>query len=222
MKTANTKISSQQKTVLNEIRSLRKLQKTSENKTLILAKRNELRTRGTGSVDDSGIMVYFQSFSGTFIDGKKKGVVVYSKRADDNYWWEPVALFTWMTDETASAYFGEDVNDLYAGHCEFYESDWNSNDDSDNWPEFLDDESLQSALGITGAKGYFDGGDDVYVTPAEILHGQKIVIYYSNGGNNNVINSFSTEPKETSTLWVWIVLLVLFSLLLFMSSYPKK
>ena len=37
MKTANTKISSQQKTVLNEIRSLRKLPKTSENKTLSFA-----------------------------------------------------------------------------------------------------------------------------------------------------------------------------------------
>jgi len=217
MKTAKTKISGAQKSVLNELRALRKLPKTFETDTSILSKRAALRSLGSGSVDDNGTTVYFQSFVGKFRDGKK-GVVVYSKRADDDYYWEPVALFTWLTDEAASAYFGQDVNDLYADHCEFYDANWNSNDASDDWPEYLDDNGLRTSLGVLDAKGYFYGGDNVYVTPAEILHGQKIVIYYENSVNNpntyHVINSFSTEPEESSTFWLWFVLIIVASLIL--------
>ena len=215
------KISGEQKAVLNELRALRKLPKTSETDTSILSKRGALRSLGSGSVDDNGTTVYFQSFVGKFRDGRK-GVVVYSKRADDNYYWEPVALFTWLTDEAASAYFGQDVNDLYADHCEFYEANWNSNDASDDWPEFLDDNGLRTSLGISDAKGYFDGGDDVYVTPAEILHGQKIVIYYEDNSNSpatyTVINSFSTETEQSSTFWLWFVLIIVAFILVFMIS----
>jgi len=221
MKSAKARISGEQKKFLNEIRTLRKLPKSAENRSSIISMRGQLSTRGTGSIDDEGTTVYFQSFSGKFLDGKK-GVVVYSKRADQT-WWDPVALFTWLTTENASAYFGYDTDNLYADHCEFYDADWEGNDNADSWPDLLDDDALRTALGIYDAKGWFDGGDEVYVTPAEILHGQKIVIYHEliiPGPNiYTVVNSFSTETKGTSTLWaVWVILVILI-LIVFYNTY---
>ena len=168
----------------------------------------------TVSVLVNGITVNYQSFISEFTTGGEKCVVVYSKQEDKNFW-IPVALFTWLTTADAISYFNQvNMDDLKAHHCEFYFAGWVDNDNGTTWPDLTlrDDETLRTSLGISDALGFFIGdlgvsSDNVFVTPEEILNGQKIVIlevtYYPNSlqdiDDGTVINSVSFSNSSSSS-----------------------
>jgi len=209
MKSSHVKISKAASELDKQIRALKKVPITENVKAEILAKQSQLRSMGSAVYDDGGDIYYYQSFPGRFRNGKK-AVAVYRKQEGDSYW-IPAAVFTFMTRSEAAGYFPSDPSNLEAMHCEFYKADYNINDASDNWPEFLDDANLRTVLEIYDAKGWFgNSGDEVYVTPREIINGQKIVILDSNN-NDLVVDAITfTEINYGLTLFFLIVFVYMF------------
>jgi hypothetical protein len=166
----------------------------------------------------------FQAFPGSFESGSKC-IAIFSK-LDTNTYWNPWALLTTLTDEEAESLWGTSKR---AMHCEFYDAVWKDRDDGDYSADFSEEELL--ALGITNKfKGFFadtdegliDGaGDNIYVTPSEIVNGQRIVIY--NNSTDEAIDYVNFTENSKSTFWTMnFNVLTLLILLIAVSFYVVK
>jgi hypothetical protein len=218
------KISSSEKKLLEEIKSLKQLPE-SENKAHDIEEKSQqlFILRGSSTVEDGGDTILYESFEGKFEDGSK-AVAVYKKYTFNNYW-EDVALVTWMTNQVAGAYFGADLpnDELYCAGCGFegLGNWWNENDDGDfntffsidfvAYPQLIQD------LGLSGAKGFFQGGNMLsYQEKAEdILRGQKMFILLNEQKINsvsfpqsNISTNISTNKTETPSWAVAVVLCI--------------
>ncbi len=236
MKKAKVKISRLQKNIFKELKVLRRQPKTLENDAKILEKKNILKAAVT--LDDDGSFVEFQSFSGKFQNGST-AVAVYF-RYDYMVDWEALGLFTFMTDTEAENMFGvSDLTYLDAQQCGFRYTDWISNDAAESSVFFNDTtfsgsqiSNLETSLGISGAKGYFDAYDsgsyDLFQSPSEILNGQKIIITDDSDVTRIVdtvsFDSSTSVVKESKALQWTILVLVLFLtiIVLFNIRFPIR
>jgi len=240
-RSAQRKISSSEKTLLEEIKSLKKLPE-SENKAHDIEEKGQqlFILRGSSTiVDDNGDTVTYESFEGKFVDGSK-AVVVY-KKYQGNIFWEDVALVTWMTDLEAEVFFGVNITgmstDIFApsgcGMADWSDG-WITNDNGSFSQgtvsyDFFDEEQLIQDLGLSGAKGFFAGSRmNSYQEKAEdILRGQEIKIYKSSLGSSDIqiINSVSFPQSNISTnetetpSWAWVA--VVLCVLLFITLLKK-
>ncbi len=233
-KTHQRKISSSEKKLLEEIKSLKQLPE-SENKAHDIEEKSQqlFILRGSSTVEDGGDTLLYESFEGKFEDGSK-AVAVYKKYLGD-YYWEDVALVTWMTELDAEEYFGADLSndDLYCAGCGFEgNSNWWYENDDESFGGFPDFDGAPSQfmqdLGLSGAKGYFKGLTILsYQEKAEdILRGQKMFILLDTGPNEQKINSVSFPQSNISTnetetpSWAWVA--VVLCVLLFIALLFKK
>ena len=147
----------------------------------------------------------FEAFHGSFESGSKC-IAIFSKRITDMDW-NPWALLTTLTDAEAQALWGDDK---LAAHCEFYDAEWNERDNGDYSADFTEEELVD--LGITNEfKGFFGGtngegeidgaGDEIYVTPSDIVNGQRVVIF--NSSSNEAIDYVNFDVNSKSTFWTW-------------------
>lgn len=210
--------------LLKELTALKKLPKSDETSVLIEQKNEELinaRTRTTEGTDGSSpniVTVYFKGFDGEIYnysgsaDGKNLRVVAVYARYEDDIYWFPWILATNLTNAEAIELF--DVTTTYAWHCEFYGAEFQSNDDSDVFPGFFNyEEEIFTNLGIANFKGYyFFGGDEVWVTPEEILNGQEVILL--GGGMNPEIKGRIrwdiNDPKISVLGWIVLIFALLF------------
>ena len=240
-RSAQRKISSSEKKLLEEIKSLKKLPE-SENKAHDIEEKSQqlFILRGSARVVLDGYeVIYYESFEGKFEDGSK-AVMVYKKEEGDIYW-QDVALVTWMTDLQAQDFFG--VNNLtddeygsdgiHATGCGMEDySGWYENDEG-NFLGHYDFDGAPSQfmkdLGLSGAKGYImeeDGSINSYQEKAEdILRGQEIIIFYSEDGEaDRKLKSVSFPQSNISTnetpAWAWVA--VVLCVLLFIALLLKK
>ena len=220
----SVKVSKEKSDLYKKLRALKKLPKSEETDALIVQTRRDYLGASGSTVD--GSTYYYQSFECKFQSDGSKVIVVYEKEDTDDHW-SPYTINTFMTDEQASAFLGYAVEDTEAYHCEFYGSGWISNDDSqytDNDGDFHDDASLRASLGLTNAKGYWQSGDPVFVSPSEILRGQKIVITYDINQNNEedefriVIDKIippNFDIAETNPLNIILVIFFIFFIFMY-------
>ena len=212
------KISKTHNNLLKDLRALKNLPKNEENTNLIKAKKQELllATKEASTTGTNGeLTVVFKAFNGKIrwaqgsSNVNKNVVGVYTHTEGDTYWY-PWIISTQLTSTQATSLFNTSFSNLRAHHCEFYESDFISNNDSTNYPEDFDNEDIIfQNLGISNYKGYFDGGDEVYVTPEEILNGQEVAVI--NSDNNEIVGKISWNRNDPlSYLYIFLILIISF------------
>ena len=247
-KTFTKKISNNEKTLLKELRALKKLPQNNENKQLLQLKKEELLSldRTINVPDEEGPTLIFKLFDGkiySYVGSRTQlqdlnVVGVYWKVDGDNTW-EPFIISTQLTELQADELFGS--TGLYAIHCEFYQNNFEANDYSDQFPEFGED--IFQLLGIDNNKGYFRGsgsGDPVFVTPEEIINGQDVIIIRDGGtddfndssiaGRISWNSNSTTETPETpetpasnineTPAWAWVA--VVLCVLFFIAALVKQ
>lgn len=227
MKSATLKITQAQKNMLDEIKSLKNLPKTTETRDQIDQIRERfnspLSSRGSATGPGPwGITIQYRSFEGKFDDGRK-AVALYSKYEDEIYWTGDY-LFTWMTEVEARTYFGyPDPAEITVeiNGCLFRQAFFIADDEGIDFPSF---ESIRQDLGLVGAKSYFDSfyypffGTDLI----DILRGQKIYLV-DRDVIPNVLKGTVTFPESTisestiselSSIWFYIIIVILILIIL--------
>ena len=240
VRSAKLKVPKQKIILLKEFSKLKKLPKSVENDAKINEKKIQLKASVT--LDDDGDLIEFQSFSGKFQNGSTAVAVYYKYQT--NIYWNPVALCTQLNDSQAETMFGvEDMSYVEANQCGFENTDWISNDSADHvlyfddLIEFSFTESqinaLETSLGISGFKGYFDGWDNgnynLYQSPAEILNGQKIMITDDLNSERLVdsvsFGSTTVEKESKSVEWTTLIVLIILSTIVLFNvrvNLPKR
>ena len=144
-----------------------------------------------------------------------------------------------MTTEEAEAYFGLDLSEMSVDFLKI--SGCGFEDNSDGWVpndlgnfsgsfDFVGQSQLIQDLGLSGAKGYFDGYTlNSYQEKAEdILRGQKIVIFKETIDDENFeLNSvsfpqsyLSTNTNETPA-WAWVAVVLCVLLFIALVNFQR-